>query len=153
MFSHVFPSVQSEQERCAVQRAIFSVQHNLEQVYEHRLEVGQVLWCDRGVPDGGGYWPHGHEHFFESMQSAWQAELSRYSAVIFMESAAVGGLSIAGGNRTRTEDLETARRLDQRLREVWQAHPRFYHVPHETDFAVKLSRAKRLARQLLDGAE
>lgn len=149
MFSHVFPSVRSEQERCSVQRAIFAVQHNLEQVYESRLDGDQVLWCDRGAPDGGGYWPQGHEHFFESMQSQWQAELARYDAVVFMESAAVGGLSIAHGNRTRSEDLQTAARLDQRLKEVWQAHPRFHHVPHETDFAVKIERARALAERLL----
>lgn len=152
MFSHVFPHVQSERERRAVQRAIFAVQHNLEHVYESRLGAGQVLWCDRGVPDGGGYWPEGPDHFFETMQTAWRAELSRYHAVLFMESAAVGGMPISDGNHTRTEDLETAVRLDQRLHEVWCAHPNFHVVPAEQDFALKIARAQALAEQLLTAA-
>jgi len=149
LFSHVFPGVRNEQERCAVQRAIFEVQRSLEQIHEARMSADQVLWCDRGVPDGAGYWPHGHAHFFESMQTEWQAELARYDAVLFLESAAMGGLSIASSNTTRTEDLATACALDQRLKQVWQAHPRFHHIPHETDFVSKLSNARKLAESLL----
>lgn len=149
LFSHVFPGVQNEHERCAVQRAIFSVQRSVEQIYEGRMAADQILWCDRGVPDGAGYWPHGHSDFFETMQTEWQAELARYDAVLFLESAAVGGLSIASGNSTRTEDLVTACALDQRLKQVWEAHPRFHHIPHETDFVVKLTNARKLAETLL----
>jgi predicted ATPase len=152
MFSHVFPRVQSESERRAVQRAIFAVQHNLEHVYEHRLGEGQVLWCDRGVPDGGGYWPDGPDHFFETMQTEWRAELSRYSAVLFMESAAVGGMSIADGNHTRSEDLETAVQVDRRLHEVWCAHPKFQLVPAERDFGAKIGKALDLVAELLSQA-
>lgn len=150
LFSHVFPELRSEADRCAVQRAIFEVQRNLEQVYASRLAHDQVLWCDRGTPDGAGYWPHGHAHFFECMQTQWEAELERYDAVLFMESAAVGGLSIKSSNRTRIEDIETASLLDERLKQVWQAHPRFVHVPHAADFGVKIARAKELAESLLN---
>lgn len=149
LFSHVFPSVRGDEERCAVQRAICGVQRSLEQVHEGRLQPDQVLWCDRGVPDGAGYWPHGPAHFFETMQTDWQAELARYDAVLFMESAAVGGLPIRSGNETRTEDLGTAAALDARLKQVWQAHPRFHHIPHQTDFVSKLTCARQLAENLL----
>jgi len=149
LFSHVFPQVQHESERRAVQRAIFSVQHSLEHVYEQRLVASQVLWCDRGVPDGGGYWPEGPDPFFQAMQTEWQAELARYSAVLFMESAAVGGMSISDGNHTRTEDLQTAVHLDRRLHQVWSAHPNFHVVPAERDFSLKIARALELVEQLL----
>jgi predicted ATPase len=149
MFSHVFPDVQSERERRAVQRAIFAVQHSVEQVYAERLAPGQVLLCDRGTPDGGGYWPEGPAQFFEDMTTDWQAELSRYHAVIFMESAAIGGWTIADNNATRHEDRAAASALDQRLAEVWRPHPRFHHVPNERDFASKLARAEALVDQLL----
>jgi len=149
MFSHVFPQVQNVAERRAVQRAIYAVQHNLEQVYQQRMAADQVLWCDRGSPDGGGYWPEGPQHFFESMQTTEQAELSRYDAVLFMESAAAGGMSIADGNHTRTEDLATALRVDQRLHAVWSAHPRFHLIRAELDFQAKIGRALELAERLL----
>ena len=95
-------------ERRSVQRAIFAVQHNLEQIYENRLAPGQVLLCDRGSPDGGGYWPEGHERFFEELSTDWHRELQRYDAVLFMESAAVGGLTIDANNITRHEDHAAA---------------------------------------------
>jgi predicted ATPase len=152
LFSHVFPGVHNEAERCAVQRAICSVQRSMEQIHEGRMREDQVLWCDRGVPDGAGYWPHGHAHFFETMQTEWQAELAHYDAVLFMESAAVGGLSIVSNNRTRTEDLQTASALDTSLKAVWQAHPRFHHIPHQSDFAKKLAHARQLAERLLEEA-
>jgi predicted ATPase len=149
MFSHVFPQVQSERERRAVQRAIFAVQHSVEQVYAERLAPGQVLLCDRGSPDGGGYWPDGPAQFFEEMASEWHAELSRYHAVVFLESAAIGGWTIADNNSTRHEDRAAASALDQRLAEVWRPHPRFHHVPHERDFAHKLARAEAVVDRLL----
>jgi len=149
MFAHVFPQVRTPAERCAVQRAIFTVQHSLELFYERRLQGGQVLLCDRGTPDGAGYWPAGPDAFFAEMHSVWPLELARYESVLFMESAAIGGLSIDGGNETRSEDCATAAQVDARLRAVWQPHPRFVHVAHEPDFAVKLERARHLAEQLL----
>jgi predicted ATPase len=57
MFQHVFPQVRDATERKAVQRAIFAVQKELEAFYEQRMQPGQLLLCDRGTPDGGGYWP------------------------------------------------------------------------------------------------
>jgi len=147
MFRHVFPQVQSALERQAVQRAIFQVQQQLEDFHAARAQPGQALLCDRGTCDGGGYWPAGPEAFFRSMGSSWQAELQRYDAVLFLETAAVGGYSIAEGNETRTESLAEAISIDSKLRSVWQGHPCFLHVPHEADFTVKVSRA--IAR--LDG--
>jgi predicted ATPase len=144
MFAHVFPPVQNPAERYAVQRAIFEVQRNLETVYESRLGADQVLLCDRGVPDGAGYWPDGPEAFFEAMQTEWQAEIARYDVVLFLESAAVGGLSIAEGNPIRREDQAAAMHVDRCLRSVWAQHPNFQHVAHEHDFAVKVARGAQL---------
>jgi predicted ATPase len=149
MFSHVFPQVQSERERRAVQRAIFAVQHSVEQIYAERLAPGQVLLCDRGTPDGGGYWPEGPQQFFREMATEWDAELSRYHAVVFMESAAIGGWAIADNNATRHEDRAAAAALDRRLAEVWRPHPRFHHVPNERDFAHKIACAEAWIDQLL----
>jgi hypothetical protein len=149
MFKHVFPSVTNELERHAVQRAIFGVQKELERVHEARLRPGQILLCDRGTPDGGGYWPSGHRAFFDAMGTCWEDELARYDAVLFLETAAAGGFSIAQGNAIRTEDLRTAIEIDRRLRDVWSRHPRFVHVPHERDFAVKVARGGEVLRGFL----
>ena len=75
------------------------------------------------------------------MGTSWEAELARYDAVLFLETAAVGGYSIADGNETRTETLAEAIAIDSNLRSVWASHPHFLHVPHEADFTVKMARA------------
>jgi predicted ATPase len=149
MFQHVFPAVQSEADRRAVQSAIFHVQRELERVHEGRAAGAQVLLCDRGTVDGGGYWPAGHEAFFAEMATSWERELARYDAVLFLESAAVGGLSIAAGNAVRREDLAQAVAIDTRLRETWASHPRFCHVPHALRFADKLAGAHSAFAKLL----
>jgi predicted ATPase len=149
MFEHVFPSVHNERERSAVQRAIFSVQHNLEHFYEARLQPGQVLLCDRGTPDGGGYWPDGHEAFFLTMSTTWRNELARYEAVVFLETAAAAGLSIADGNAVRSEDQRAACAIDQRLRDVWSTHAKVSFVPCQPDFAAKIEHARRALLEAL----
>jgi predicted ATPase len=151
LFRHVFPAVESEAERCAVQRAIFQVQDQLEAFYAARRRAGQVLLCDRGTPDGGGYWPAGHEAFFAAMDTSWDEQLARYDAVLFLETAAAGGHAIDAGNDTRRESLEAAVEIDRRLRAVWTRHPRFVHVAQEPDFAVKLARAQAALQGLVAG--
>jgi hypothetical protein len=149
LLSHVFPSVRCERERHAVQRAIFYVQRELEDVHENRAHPGQVLLCDRGTVDGGGYWPDGHEAFFGALDTAWRAELERYDGVLFLETAAHGGHAIDQGNAIRSEDQAAAMAVDQRLHAVWCTHPRFVHVPQQATFEAKLAAAQRVFTQLL----
>jgi predicted ATPase len=149
LLSHVFPGVTCERERQALQRAIFHVQCELEDVHENRARDGQVLLCDRGTVDGGGYWPAGHEAFFSAVETGWRAELARYDGVLFLETAAHGGHSIAEGNAVRGEDLASAIAVDQRLHAVWSGHARFVHVPQEATFSAKLAAAQAAFQQLL----
>ncbi len=79
--------------------------------------------------------------FFQSLTTTLEAELARYDAVIFFETAAVGNLSIEGGNPTRTETLAEAVELDRRLQEIWGQHPNYNFIPHENSFMKKLQNA------------
>lgn len=120
----------------AAQRAIYHVQKNLEDA-QSALFPERILLCDRGTVDGAAYWPESPERFFAAVGTTHEHELSRYDAVIFFESAAVGGLLIEG-NPVRTESLDEAVALDARLREAWSRHPRFVVVPHNTSFVKKI---------------
>ncbi len=80
-----------------IQSAIYRMQLNLEDSF-HALNPDRLLLCDRGTLDGLAYWPNSEESFFKSIQSTSDAEIARYDAVIFFETAAVGGISIEGGN-------------------------------------------------------
>lgn len=138
LFSGGFPRMADEGARRATQRAIFHVQRNLEEVYAARFP-DKVLLCDRGTVDGGAYWPEGPAGFFAELGTDLETERARYDAVIFFESAAVGGLSVASGNPVRTEGLAEAARLDRLLHTLWRDHPRFALVPHNPSFFKKIT--------------
>jgi hypothetical protein len=99
----------------------------------------RILLCDRGTIDGAAYWPNDHSpSFFEAVGTTHDDELDRYDAVLFFESAAVGGISIEGGNPVRNESLARAVELDATLRALWSKHPRFVLVPHDVSFMKKI---------------
>jgi predicted ATPase len=150
LFAGGFPRTQHVDGNRAAQRAIFHVQRNLEDV-QSALYPERVLLCDRGTVDGAAYWDDGEEAFFRSLGTTMEAELARYDAVVFFETAAIAGLSIEGGNPVRCESLAQAIALDGRLRQLWSRHPRFILVPHSTSFLEKMVTAVGVLERLVDG--
>lgn len=138
MFTGGFPRVNLPDAVHAAQRAIYHVQIHLEEAVMAQ-HPEQILLCDRGTVDGAAYWPSGPEGFFEDLGSSLERELARYDAVIFFESAAVGHMSIEGGNPIRNETIAQAVKLDRKLRELWSQHPKFMLVPHNPSFFKKIS--------------
>jgi len=137
LFSGGFPRASEPLARKSAQQAIYHVQTQLENV-KAALYPDRVLLCDRGTVDGAAYWPDEPESFFDAVGTTERAELERYDAVLFFESAAVGDISIEGGNPTRIESNAQAVALDQRLRDLWSKHPRFAVVPHHPSFVKKI---------------
>ncbi|MGB8169007.1 MAG: AAA family ATPase [Chthoniobacteraceae bacterium] len=138
LFQGGFPRSDEPRARRFAQTAIFHVQRDLEEV-QAALYPGRALLCDRGTVDGAAYWPGEAHDYFGSVGTTFETELGRYDAVIFFESAAVGGASIEGGNPMRTESVDQAVILDARLRALWSRHPRFVLVPHDPSFFKKIS--------------
>lgn len=139
MFSSGFPRSHDEASVKIIQRTIYQVQMQMEALYAVQ-NPGCILLCDRGTVDGAAYWPHDHPHeFFHAQGTTLKEELARYDAVLFFESAAVGGMMIKGGNPVRDETGAEAVALDARLRDIWSQHPRFVLVPHNTSFFKKIS--------------
>jgi predicted ATPase len=137
LYTGGFPRIGEPDVRKATQRAIYHVQVNLEDAqashYHHR-----VLICDRGTIDSAIYWPGDPHAFFAEVGSTLETELLRYDAVIFFETAAVGGISIEGGNPVRIESIDEAVALDARLRSLWSQHPNFVFIPHDPSFIKKV---------------
>ncbi|MBX7207425.1 MAG: ATP-binding protein [Verrucomicrobiaceae bacterium] len=141
VFAGGFPRARDRRDRQAIvaaQKAIYHVQRNLEDV-QSALFPNRILLCDRGTVDGGAYWPGDPHEFFETVGTTLEDELDRYDAVIFFESAAVGGMSIEGGNPIRTESMHEAVALDGRLKKLWSRHPHFTLIPHNPSFFKKIS--------------
>ena len=138
LFQGGFPRSHDPEAARHAQRTIFHVQRNLEEV-QAALYPGRTLLCDRGTIDGAAYWPGGDGEYFTAVGTTLETELLRYDAVIFFETAAVGGASIEGGNPIRNESLDEAVALDTKLRKLWAQHPRFILVPHNPSFFKKIS--------------
>lgn len=148
LFAGGFPRSTEVEAKRAVQRAIFQVQRNLEDV-QSALFPERVLLCDRGTIDGAAYWPEGDGDFFRVMGTTFEQELARYDAVVFFETAAVAGQTIEGGNPVRTESQEEAVALDRKLRSLWSRHPRFLVVPHTGSFLLKITTGLALLQSLV----
>lgn len=148
IFSGGFPRYDEIRPRQAAQRTIYHVQRNLEDVQAARYP-DRMLLCDRGTIDGAAYWPGEAEEFYADLGTTPEAEIARYDAVIFFESAAVGGMGIEGGNPVRKESLEEAVALDARLRRVWSRHPRFVVVNHHPSFMHKITRGLDILHELI----
>jgi hypothetical protein len=144
-----FPSIADADERRAVQRAIYHVQLQLEAVHRGRAEADTVLLFDRGLVDGAAYWPEGSDAFFADVGLDAKSARERYDAVVFLESAAAGGLPILGDNPARNEGRDEAVRVDTALRGVWQAHPQFRFVAHTERFETKVTNALEELRRLV----
>lgn len=138
LFQGGFPRSREPHARRCAQTAIFHVQRHLEDV-QAALFPGRTLLCDRGTVDGAVYWPGQPHDYFHAVGTTLDAELARYDAVIFFETAARGGESIEGGNPIRNESLAEAVTLDDKLRAIWSRHPRFILVPHNPSFFKKIS--------------
>lgn len=138
LYTGGFPRIGENGVRKATQRAIYHVQKNLEEAQAAHYK-SRVLLCDRGTVDGAAYWPDESDDFFGHLNTTLDAELARYDAVIFFETAAVGGISIEGGNPSRIESLQDALAIDQRLRFLWSKHPHFVFVPHNASFIQKVN--------------
>jgi hypothetical protein len=138
LFSGGFPRpTQSDAQRGA-QSAIYQVQRSLEDIQAAQYP-DRILLCDRGTVDGGAYWPDGAADFYDTVGSSHDAELARYDAVIFFETAALGDHGFESENPYRTESQQRAIELDTSLRELWSPHPRFTVVPHMPSFLRKMT--------------
>lgn len=143
LFTGGFPRPDAPLAIVAAQRAIYHVQRNLEDLQAARFP-GRILLCDRGTVDGAAYWPDNNgdgesDEFFEEMGTTLEAELARYDAVIFFQTAAAGGDSIEGNNPVRIEGAKEAIALDRELYKLWSRHPRFVMVPHNRSFFKKIT--------------
>ena len=152
LFSGGFPRSSEPEALAAAQRAIYAVQRNLEDAQSARFP-GRVLLCDRGTLDGAAYWPGPPEDFFATLSTSIEAEIDRYDAVIFFETAAVGNMSIEGGNPVRVETVAAAVDLDRRLRTIWQVHPHFTLVPHNASFFQKITAGLATIERIVDQLE
>lgn len=121
-----------------VQKTIFQLQKNLEEIHQIQFP-DRLLVCDRGSLDGLAYWPGSEHEFFNEINSTLEEEIARYDAVIFFESAAATGHDINSNNPVRKETSHQAAQLDKKLQKVWSQHPQYYFVGSSESFLRKIT--------------
>ena len=131
-----------------VQRKIYQLQVDQED-RTAAANPGKVLLLDRGTVDGAAYWPEGPADYWRDVESSLAAELKRYNAVIWMESAAALGVDFYDGdssNSCRFEDATGAIASGKLLLNLWGGHTQLKHVGAFADIEEKIA----AVREVLD---
>ena len=102
-----------------------------------------LLVCDRGALDNRAYMTN--KEFQEVLDYVHSNEIElrdSYDAVFHLVSAAKGAEQFytTANNEARTETVEEARDLDDKLIASWTGHPHFRIINNETDFGEKMRR-------------
>lgn len=149
LYSGGFPRSAEKRGQRAVQRAIFSVQRQLEEA-SHAIWPDRIHLCDRSTLDGASYWPGGISEFLEDAGITLEEEYARYSRVILVQSSAWLSDGYSTTDTLRTESPQRARELDQKLDLIYQGHPDLVRIPAEADFSIKTEMVLECLREVLD---
>lgn len=133
VFGGGFPRRATSGARRAAQRAIFQVQHELENLADEAPDA--IVLCDRGTLDGLAYWP-GPGDLCDELGTTRAEQMQRYHAVIHMRTP-TPALGYHQGNPLRIESASEAAVVDEAILRVWEGHPRRHLVPPAADFLVK----------------
>jgi predicted ATPase len=121
-----------------VQRQIYRLQRE----QEDRLAAehpAKTLLLDRGTIDGAAYWPEGPEAYWQDLKTTHQAELNRYDAIIWLQTAAALGIYDGDASNTcRFEDPSAAIASGLLLTKLWGPHPRLLRVDAYPDLKAKI---------------
>lgn len=130
------------------QKVIFDLINSLEDNFLNSVKYfpkkDTIIIYDRGLPDGGAYVS---AEEFGSMLRAYNCGMPqirdlRYDAAFHLRSAAIGAEEFytLANNKTRSEDIDQARDLDERTLAMWLGHPHLRVIDNSTPFDKKLKR-------------
>ena len=128
------------------QNIIFYTVHQLEQLAEE-TSPADIIVCDRGSIDGAVYWPKGPEDFFKAMNTTLDAELDRYDAVLHLSPPPEKDFYQA--TNVRTESLQQAFEIDDKILKIWEKHPNRLVVPREKHYFEKAEIIKNFVEKML----
>jgi hypothetical protein len=134
------------------QRAIYYIQREMEQLIATE-NAHRLLICDRGSLDGLAYWPDRDDPFayLKSLNTKLEDEVDRYDWVLHLDTPRASGYDTS--NPLRNESHEEALKLNDRIREAWNHHPRRFVVGNTPSgkFVDKLTCALYVIENILKG--
>lgn len=129
------------------QKCLFKLQIEKEKVFESAAATMNnnkiLIVCDRGVIDNKVYLDEADFYSMLDSMSLNEVELrDNYEAVFHLVTAAKGAVEFytTANNSARTETVEQAAELDDKLIAAWTGHPHFRVIDNTTDFNEKMKR-------------
>jgi predicted ATPase len=144
-----FPRLKSKDGMACSQKAIYTVQKELEELILHENPKAKLIICDRGSLDSVAYWPHPEAHFFKTIKSNRKKELQRYNWVIHLDTASRSFYDTS--NPIRTESFNEACSLNEKIKKAWQDHKQRLVISQNEDFLSKMTVSISVIRAILDG--
>ena len=102
-----------------------------------------LIVCDRGLLDNKAYMKDvDFKRILKEINSNEIKERDTYDAVFHLVSAAKGKEDVytLANNNARTESIEEAKLLDDKIISAWTGHPHFRIIDNSTEFEEKLER-------------
>jgi len=120
----------SELDRLHFQTAIFELQLFYEQLMHAQADrLNRNIICDRGTLDGAAYWPRGD--FCQAFKTTRELEYQKYDLVIFLSSLSSElpeKYAAVECHSARTESAQEALALQEKLLNIWSAHPNIKYI-------------------------
>lgn len=102
-----------------------------------------LIVCDRGIIDNKAYMKDAEfKRILTEMKTSEIEERDSYDAIFHLVSAAKGKEEVytLANNVARTETIEEAKALDDKIIAAWTGHPHFRIIDNSTEFEEKLER-------------
>ena len=149
VFGGGFPRRPTDTGRKASQRAIFSVQRELERLeIEDPASSARVVLCDRGTLDGIAYYPGPADEYLHERGTTHEAEIAKYARVVHLRPPP-DGRGYDHKNPLRVETAAEAHAIDARIEAAWKGHPNRVFVESYELFFDKVARVLAILRDAL----
>ena len=132
------------------QYAVTTLQKTKEAVFEQvakEMDAEKILIvCDRGLLDNKAYMKQSEfKRILKEFNTTEVIERDSYDAVFHLVTAAKGKEQFytLDNNNARTETIEQAREIDDKIIASWTGHPHLRIIDNSTDFEEKLERLMR----------
>jgi thymidylate kinase len=139
------------------QHLVINYQLQKEKIYDKVVsmfddETKCVIICERGLLDNKAYVSSAEfDKILKSKDLSTLEIMDRYDMVIHMVSAAVGKKEsyTLENNKARTESVEKAILLDQKIIDAWNGHHNLKVINNEDDFDLKLQNVVNEVKNLV----
>jgi CYTH domain-containing protein/predicted ATPase len=135
-------------------RTIYRIQKIFEATSaEYAISQGkQALVLDRGSVDNAAYMSGGLEEMENIYKTSRQSEYAQYDLVVCLEVPPFDVYErMKSNNPARSENYEQAKKLGDRIKEVWMGHPNFCIISGESGWKEKEEAAMKVIARFISG--